>query len=81
MFQVGNCIGAAACEPGVGKDSAHYLVSWYIGWGGSIESEGGYAWRKCSSEAHIGYQNPLAAYGIINETELQLVYVFFLLEM
>jgi len=47
------------------------LISWYIGWGGAIDTSGGYAWRMCSSEAHIGYQNPVAAFGVITDPNLK----------
>ncbi|KAH1025254.1 hypothetical protein HUJ05_010012 [Dendroctonus ponderosae] len=69
--QVGNCIGKTACPGGEGKSSAHYLISWYIGWGGSIDSSGAYSWRKASSEGHIGYQNPMAAYALVNDPNLR----------
>jgi Glycosyl hydrolase family 48 len=44
------------------RGGAHYLLSWYYAWGGSIAKAGGWAWRIGSSAAHGGYQNPLAAY-------------------
>jgi hypothetical protein len=53
-----------ACPPatGGGREGAHYLVSWYYAWGGSVSKAGGWAWRIGSSAAHGGYQNPMAAY-------------------
>ena len=33
--KIGNCVGAVACPAGTGKDSAHYLLSWYYAWGGA----------------------------------------------
>lgn len=50
------------CTPGTGYDAAHYLISWYYAWGGSISKSGAWAFRIGSSSAHGGYQNPLAAY-------------------
>lgn len=60
--KIGNCVGAYKCQPGNGKDSAHYLLSWYYAWGGSLATNGGWAWRIGDGAAHFGYQNPLAAY-------------------
>jgi hypothetical protein len=52
------------CAPATGDDrsGAHFLLSWYYAWGGSISKAGGWAWRIGSSASHGGYQNPLAAY-------------------
>ncbi|CAG9760507.1 unnamed protein product [Ceutorhynchus assimilis] len=69
--QIGNCIGGSTCPAASGKESAHYLISWYIGWGGAVNSQNGYAWRMCSGEAHIGYQNPITAYALINDPNLR----------
>ncbi|XP_050297946.1 exoglucanase B-like [Anthonomus grandis grandis] len=69
--QIGNCVGGTVCPAGTGKDSAHYLISWYIGWGGAISSNGGYSWRMCSGEAHSGYQNPITAYALVNDPNLK----------
>lgn len=46
---------------GSGYNSCHYLISWYIAWGGPVQSEGWGFLIGCHS-AHTGYQNPLAAY-------------------
>ncbi len=52
-----------SCPPAAGdRGGAHYLLSWYYAWGGSISKSGGWSWRIGSSAAHGGYQNPLAAY-------------------
>ncbi|PDO10081.1 MAG: cellulose 1,4-beta-cellobiosidase [Candidatus Reconcilbacillus cellulovorans] len=51
-------------SPGSGKNSAHYLLSWYTAWGGGLGSGGNWAWRIGSSHAHQGYQNPVAAYAL-----------------
>lgn len=50
---------------GQGKNSCHYLVSWYFAWGGDIN--GGWAWRIGDGTAHFGYQNPMAAYVLAND--------------
>jgi len=53
-----------SCPPGSDRGSAHYLLSWYYAWGGSLSPSGGWSWRIGSSHAHGGYQNPLAAYAL-----------------
>ena len=53
-------IGAQGLNAATGKDSAHYLLSWYYSWGGALD--GSWSWRIGSSHNHFGYQNPLAAY-------------------
>ncbi|ORX43945.1 cellulase Cel48A precursor [Piromyces finnis] len=58
--KIGNCVGAERCSAGRGKNSAHYLISWYFAWGGGLQ--GDWAWRIGSSHTHSGYQNPLAAW-------------------
>jgi hypothetical protein len=55
------------CAPGEGYDSAHYLLSWYYAWGGSLAKAAGWSWRIGSSAAHFGYQNPFAAWVLANE--------------
>ncbi|CAG9861122.1 unnamed protein product [Phyllotreta striolata] len=60
--QVGNCVGIWNCPGGQGKGSAHYLLSWYYAWGGSLYAN--WAWRIGDGSAHFGYQNPLAAYAL-----------------
>ncbi len=67
--QIGNCVGPAACPAGSGKNSAHYLMSWYYAWGGA--TNGTWAWRIGSSPSHFGYQNPLAAYALANVPALR----------
>jgi hypothetical protein len=53
-----------SCPPSSDRGSAHYLLSWYYAWGGSLSAAGGWSWRIGSSHAHGGYQNPLAAYAL-----------------
>ena len=55
-----------SCAPGAGKDSAHWLMSWYYAWGGANDSNAGWAWRIGSSHTHAGYQNPVAAWALSN---------------
>ncbi|MFJ4775666.1 glycoside hydrolase family 48 protein [Streptomyces sp. NPDC088762] len=62
--KAGNCVGPTVCPAGTGKDSAHYLMSWYYAWGGATDTSAGWSWRIGSSHAHSGYQNPLAAYAL-----------------
>ena len=61
--QIGNCT-STSCPAGSGKNSAHYLLSWYYAWGGSLSTSGGWAWRIGDGAAHFGYQNPLAAWAL-----------------
>jgi hypothetical protein len=67
--KVGNCVGPQVCPGGQGKESAHYLLSWYFAWGGAIY--GNWAWRIGDGAAHFGYQNPLAAYALSNVEALK----------
>ncbi|MEU2655217.1 glycoside hydrolase family 48 protein [Streptomyces sp. NPDC007325] len=69
--KVGNCVGPTACPAGAGKDSAHYLMSWYYAWGGATDTSAGWSWRIGSSHAHGGYQNPLAAYALSSYAPLK----------
>ena len=48
----------------------HYLLSWYMAWGGALDSSAGWAWRIGSSHAHFGYQNPLAAWALSTDPAL-----------
>ncbi|GAA1290411.1 glycoside hydrolase family 48 protein [Saccharothrix xinjiangensis] len=61
--KVGNC-NSTSCPGGTGKDSAHYLMSWYYAWGGATDTSAGWAWRIGDGASHQGYQNPLAAYAL-----------------
>ncbi|WP_344630874.1 glycoside hydrolase family 48 protein [Streptomyces glaucosporus] len=69
--KVGNCVGATSCPAGTGKDSAHYLLSWYYAWGGATDTSAGWAWRIGSSHNHFGYQNPMAAHALTTVPELK----------
>jgi hypothetical protein len=68
--KIGNCT-SPSCPAGTGKDSSHYLLSWYYAWGGATDTAAGWAWRIGSSHAHGGYQNPLAAYALSNYADLK----------
>ncbi|MEU5879540.1 glycoside hydrolase family 48 protein [Spirillospora sp. NPDC047279] len=68
--KIGNCHPASTCPGGTGKDSAHYLLSWYYAWGGSRGTGGGWAWRIGDGASHFGYQNPMAAYALVNDPAL-----------
>ena len=53
------------CEPAQDRESAHFLLSWYYAWGGSIPGDSGsWSWRIGASHVHFGYQNPLTAYAL-----------------
>ncbi|WP_419996885.1 glycoside hydrolase family 48 protein [Streptomyces boninensis] len=67
--KIGDCTSPTGCTPGSGRDSQHYLLSWYYAWGGA-EPGGGWAWRIGDSAAHQGYQNPLAAWALANDPAL-----------
>ena len=69
--KIGNCVGPSQCPAGSGKDSAHYLMSWYYAWGGATDTSAGWAWRIGDGAAHQGYQNPLAAYALANDPALK----------
>jgi len=69
--KIGNCVGASSCPAGTGKDSEHYLISWYYAWGGSADPSSAWAWRIGDGAAHQGYQNPLAAYALSADAGLK----------
>ncbi|MFC7824719.1 glycoside hydrolase family 48 protein [Streptomyces sp. NPDC057375] len=69
--KIGNCVGPTSCPAGTGKDSSHYLLSWYYAWGGAVDTSAGWAWRIGSSHTHGGYQNPLAAYALSTDADLK----------
>ena len=68
--KIGNCVGPSTCAAGTGKESAHYLMSWYYAWGGATDPAAGWSWRIGSSHAHFGYQNPFAAWALTSTPEL-----------
>jgi hypothetical protein len=58
-------IGAGQAIPGTGYDSAHFLMSGHISWGGALDSPS--SWRISSSHCHWAHQNPMVAYIMANE--------------
>lgn len=54
-------------QAGTGYDAAHYLMSWYYAWGGGISSN--WAWKIGSSHNHAGYQNPMAAWILSEDSD------------
>ena len=57
-----------ASEGGSGLESQHFLMSWYTAWGGA--QDGAWAWQIGCSHSHQFYQNPLAAYGLLYDKDL-----------
>ncbi|MBQ7012309.1 MAG: cellulose 1,4-beta-cellobiosidase [Oscillospiraceae bacterium] len=55
-----------------GDASAHYLMNWYTSWGGALASTGqNWVWQIGCSHAHEFYQNPLAAFALIQDADLK----------
>jgi hypothetical protein len=48
---------------------AHYLMNWYTSWGGAMD--GAWAWQIGASHCHEFYQNPLAAFALIQDDGLK----------
>nr|ADU33337.1 glycoside hydrolase family protein 48 [Gastrophysa viridula] len=67
--RIGNCVGPHNCPGGQGRESAHFLLSWYFGWGGALSGE--WTWRIGDGTAFFGYQNPMAAYALSNVTAMK----------
>ncbi|MCH7231846.1 cellulose binding domain-containing protein [Glycomyces sp. L485] len=63
--QIGDCVGADSCPGASGKESFHYLLSWYYSWGAGIN--GDWSYRIGGSGVHQGYQNVLAAYALTDD--------------
>ncbi|MFD7719492.1 glycoside hydrolase family 48 protein [Streptomyces sp. NPDC059814] len=65
--RIGDCTDPDSCPAASGRDSQHYLLSWYYAWGGAAAgSGGGWAWRIGDGASHQGYQNPLSAWALSN---------------
>jgi chitodextrinase len=62
-FKTMGC-ASPSCPAGTGYNSAHYLLSWYYGWGGPVDVSQNWGFRIGSSYNHFGYQNPMAAYAL-----------------
>jgi hypothetical protein len=61
--------GSVACPAGTSKANEDtYLLSWFDAWGGA--TNGAWSWRISGTEIHEGYQNPLAAWALSNDTSL-----------
>jgi hypothetical protein len=56
--------------PSAGDKGKHYLMSWYTAWGGDGSSQHSWAWQIGCSHAHQFYQNPLAAFGLLYDSDL-----------
>ncbi|CAG9761391.1 unnamed protein product [Ceutorhynchus assimilis] len=69
--RIGNCVDPWGCPGGTWKDSAHYLINWYVSWGGSYNAQYGWSWRIGDGASHFGYQNPLAAYALSQDSSLK----------
>ncbi|WP_083886156.1 glycoside hydrolase family 48 protein [Actinoalloteichus spitiensis] len=69
--RIGDCTSETGCPGAQGKDSAHYLLSWYYSWGGALaDAQYPWAFRIGSSASHQGYQNVLAAWALSEVDEL-----------
>lgn len=62
-------IGTQTMEPGVDRTSMHGLLSWYYAWGGAMPEDGDWSWRIGCSHSHFGYQNPMAAYILSEDSD------------
>ncbi len=47
----------------------HYLMSWYTAWGGALDQYN-WAWQIGCSHSHQFYQNPLAAYALLYDSDI-----------
>jgi len=64
--QIGNCTNPMTCPAATGRNSEHFLLSWYFAWGGANDASAGWAWRIGDGANMQGYQNPLAAWALSN---------------
>ncbi|TYQ16813.1 UNVERIFIED_CONTAM: dockerin type I repeat protein [Acetivibrio alkalicellulosi] len=55
--------------PGNSYDSAHYLLSWYVAWGGGIGAD--WAWKIGCSHSHFGYQSPFLAWIMSTQSDFR----------
>ncbi|MDE5947123.1 MAG: cellulose 1,4-beta-cellobiosidase [Oscillospiraceae bacterium] len=46
----------------------HFLMSWYTSWGGALDGQ--WAWQIGASHMHEFYQNPLAAYALLYDKDI-----------
>jgi Glycosyl hydrolase family 48/Cellulose binding domain/Bacterial Ig domain len=68
--RIGNCTNPSSCPAGSGRNSEHFLLSWFYAWGGATDTNAGWAWRIGDGASHQGYQNPLAAWALSNVAAL-----------
>src|SRR3954471_4994152 len=61
---------SGSCPGGSGKNSLHYLMSWYYAWGGDAAA-GSWSWRIGDYAAHFGYQNPMAAFALSTDANFK----------
>ena len=76
--QIGKAEGCSADEgswqsaAGDATSAAHYLMNWYTSWGGALAESGqNWCWQIGCSHAHEFYQNPLAAFALITDSDLK----------
>lgn len=48
----------------------HFLMAWYTSWGGAL-NDYSWAWQIGASHSHQFYQNPLAAYALIDDANIK----------
>ncbi|MDE5584172.1 MAG: cellulose 1,4-beta-cellobiosidase [Ruminococcus sp.] len=47
----------------------HFLMAWYTSWGGAL-NDYSWAWQIGASHSHQFYQNPLAAYALVDDKNI-----------
>jgi len=55
-------------------ESQHFLMAWYTSWGGALGTstqDYTWAWQIGCSHSHQFYQNPLAAYALVTDKNIQ----------
>ncbi|WP_019679039.1 glycoside hydrolase family 48 protein [Ruminococcus flavefaciens] len=60
-------------SPTAGLKSQHFLMAWYTAWGGALKASYGnysWAWQIGCSHSHQFYQNPLAAYALLYDKDI-----------
>ena len=55
---------STSCAAGTGKNASTDLIGWYYAWGGSMTTDGDWAWKIGDGADAQGYQNPLAAWAL-----------------
>ena len=56
-----------------GNGGKHFLMAWYTAWGGALgdnENDYNWAWQIGCSHSHQFYQNPLAAYALLYDKNI-----------